>query len=334
MELMKGVYQVKVPMPLGPGLDHINVYLLEGTNGNLLIDAGWNTPEAFTALKQELLVDGFQIKDISHIAITHLHPDHYGLAGRIKEISGAKILMSEVESSMLEQRYMDVSSLLDSVTEFLGASGIPKDDLPQFSKASMPVLDFVVPVKPDEMLNAESTIEMEPFKLKVIMTPGHSPGHICFYEPNRKYLFAGDHILSDISPHIGLHPQSGENPLSDYLNSLQAMKELEVKFVFPGHGGVFSGLNQKIEALMGHHQEREWEIMKLISKGPKTAYQIAQEIPWMPGGEPIGFIKLATLDKRLAVLETLAHLQYLISQGKVTKDSRDQVNYYESLVMP
>jgi hypothetical protein len=112
------------------------------------------------------------------------------------------------------------------------------------------------------------------------------------------------------------------------------MKELEVKFVFPGHGGVFSGLNQKIEALMGHHQEREWEIMKLISKGPKTAYQIAQEIPWMPGGEPIGFIKLATLDKRLAVLETLAHLQYLISQGKVTKDSRDQGNYYESLVMP
>lgn len=333
MELMKGVYQIKVPLP-GPGLDHVNVYLLEGTTGNLLIDTGWNTPEAFTALKQELLVNGFQIKDITHIAVTHLHPDHYGLAGRIKEISGAKILMSEVEGSMLEQRYMNVSALLDSVTQFLDATGIPKADLPQLSKASMPVLDFVVPVKPDEMLNAESVIEMEPFELKVMMTPGHSPGHICLYEPNKKYLFTGDHILSDISPHIGLHPQSGENPLEDFINSLQLLSELEVKFVFPGHGSVFSGLGQKIEALIAHHKEREWEIMKSISSGQKSAYQIAQEIPWSPSGEPANFKKLAPIDKRLAVLETLAHLQHLIVEGKVTKTTKDKVNYYESLVMP
>jgi glyoxylase-like metal-dependent hydrolase (beta-lactamase superfamily II) len=332
MEIIKGVYQIKLPLP-GPGLDHINVYLLEGTEGNLLVDTGWNTPEAFTALKQELLTNGFQLKDITYVAITHLHPDHCGLAGRIKEISGAKIAMSEIDAAMLDQRYVNVSPLLDATTQFLEADGTPKAELAQLSKASMPALDFVVPVKPDVILNSESTIEMDPFEFQIIMTPGHSPGHICLYEPNKKYLFSGDHILPDISPHVGLHPQSGENPLGDFLKSLQAMSELEVKFVFPGHGSVFSGLRQRIEALVAHHREREWEIMKSISNGQKTAYQIAQEIPWIDD-QKVNFNKLSPWDKRLAVLETLAHLQHLITEGKVTKTTKDKVNFYECLVQP
>ncbi len=333
MEIMKGIYHIKVPLP-ETRLNHVNAYLLEGTDGNLLIDTGWNTPEAFTTLKQELLVNGFQIKDITYIAVTHLHPDHYGLAGRIKQISGATVAMGEKDAAMLDQRYFNVSPLLESMTQFLEAAGIPKFDLAQLSMASMPAREFVVPCKPDQLLGSESTIEMEPFEFKVIMTPGHSPGHVCLYEPNREYLFTGDHVLPDISPNIGLHPQSGENPLGDYLNSLQSLSELEVKFVFPGHGGIFSGLTQRIEALFGHHKEREWEIMKSISKGQKTAYQIAQEIPWMPSGDKANFKRLSPFDKRLAVLETLAHLQHLVMEGKVTKNTKDKIDYYESLVMP
>ena len=86
MEIIKGVYHIKIPLP-ETRVNHVNAYLLEGTDGNLLIDTGWNTPEAFTALKQEMLDNGFQIKDITYVVITHLHPDHYGLAGRIKQLS-------------------------------------------------------------------------------------------------------------------------------------------------------------------------------------------------------------------------------------------------------
>jgi len=333
MEIIKGVYHIKIPMP-ETKVNHVNAYLLEGDDGNLLIDTGWNTPEAFTAFKQELLDNGFQIKDITYVAITHLHPDHYGLAGRIKQISGATIAMGEKDAALLYQRYSNVSPLLESMTQFLTVAGVPNVDLPQLTKASMPALDFVVPCTPDERLNSESTIEVAPFEFKVMMTPGHSPGHICLYEPNRKYLFTGDHVLSDISPNISLHPQSGENPLGDYLSSLQALTDLEVKFVFPGHGAVFSGLNQKIEMLFRHHKEREWEILKSISKGQKTAYQIAQEIPWMPDDGKTDFKRLSAFDRRLAVLETLAHLQYLIVEGKITKTTKEGIDYYESLVMP
>jgi glyoxylase-like metal-dependent hydrolase (beta-lactamase superfamily II) len=332
MEIVKGIYQIKLPLP-GPGLDHVNAYLVEGTTGNLLIDTGWNTPEAFTTLKQDLLANGFQLKDITHVAVTHMHPDHYGLAGRIREISGATVAMSQAEAVMLDQRYVHVTDLLDSVTQFLEANGIPRTELADLSAASLPALDFVIPIQPDTMLNSESTIKMDPFEFKVVMTPGHSPGHICFYEPNKRYLFTGDHVLPDISPHVGLHPQSGENPLSDYLNSLTALHQLDVSFVFPGHGSVFSGLQAKIDGLLTHHKEREREILKSIGSGPKTAYQITQEIPWMPTGEPVNFEKLPPLDKRLAVLETLAHLQYMIVAGKVTKSTRDKIHYYESLIM-
>ena len=160
MEIVKGIYQFKVPLP-GPGQEHINAYLVEGTNGNLLIDTGWNTPEAFTTLKQDMLSNGFQLKDITYVAVTHMHPDHYGLAGRIREISGATVAMSQVEAMMLDQRYVHVKDLLDSVTKFLEANGVPKTELADLSSASLPALDFVVPVQPDIMLTSESTIQME-----------------------------------------------------------------------------------------------------------------------------------------------------------------------------
>ncbi|MBL7209808.1 MAG: MBL fold metallo-hydrolase, partial [Dehalococcoidia bacterium] len=77
MEIIQGVYQIKLPLPGGP-LDHSNAYLIDGSQGNLLIDTGWNTPEAFSALGEYLKANGFDFSDISQIVITHLHPDHYG----------------------------------------------------------------------------------------------------------------------------------------------------------------------------------------------------------------------------------------------------------------
>lgn len=318
MEIVRGVHQIKIPLQES-SLEHINVYVAEGDEGNLLIDTGWNTPEAFNALKEGLRESGFGFKDIHQIIVTHVHPDHYGLSGRLPQLCGAKLALHEAEVSLIDLRYIDLDKLLQEMEGYLHRHGIPQKELSALQKASLRVKEFVVPAFPETLLKGGEKLATGAFEFEVLWTPGHSIGHICLYEPKKKLLFSGDHVLPEITPHIGLHPQSGENPLGDFINSLKEVEKLEVNFVFPGHGPAFSGLKQKVWEILYHHEQRKRAITKVIQDELKTAYQIANEIPWMPEEGGVAFSHLAPWDKRLAVLETLAHLQLLITEGKAKK---------------
>jgi glyoxylase-like metal-dependent hydrolase (beta-lactamase superfamily II) len=327
MEIVQGVHQIKLPLPAG-ALDHNNAYLIEGSNGNLLIDTGFDTPEAFAALRDGLRFSGFGFKDITQIVVTHIHPDHYGLADKLKQMSGAKVALSEVEAKFIDSRYVKTDALLKKVRSLFKSNGVPEEDLTELSDASMAVRKFVGVVPPDIKLKNGDKITIDSSEFKVVLTPGHSPGHICLYEPKRKLFFSGDHILPDIFPHVGLHPQSGENPLGDFFNSLEVLANLEVSFIFPGHGSVFSGFKLRLGDLYRHHEQRQLAIKRIIEDDMKTAYQIATEIPWMPGGEAVSFDKLFAFDKRLAVMETLAQLKLLMIEGKAEKVVKENIDIY------
>jgi len=328
MEIVQGVHQIKLPLPTGASLDHINAYLIEGTKGNLLIDTGLDTPEAFAALRDALKFSGFGFKDITLIVATHIHPDHYGLVDKLKQLSGANVALSDIEAKFIDSRYVKTDNLLKQVKQLFESNGVPEEDLTELTEASMAIRQFAGVIKPDIMLKDGEKITVASSEFKALLTPGHSPGHICLYEPKRKFLFSGDHILPDIFPHVGLHPQSGENPLGDFFNSLEALAKLEVNFIFPGHGSVFSGFKLRLGELFYHHEQRQLAITRVIENDMKTAYQIANEIPWMPAGEAISFTKLSTFDKRLAVMETLAHLKLLMIEGKAEKITKENIDSY------
>jgi len=356
MEIVKGVYQIQIPLTSttpdqddnklikakkdklisvieqsllqSSSMAFINVYLIEGKKGNLLIDTGWDTPVAYATLTNELKKFGFECKDITNIVSTHIHPDHYGLAGRIKQLSGAEIAVGEIDANLFEARYINVDKLIQQTVSFLYSNGVPQDEASQFGEASMPARQFVVPTLPDVKLKAGKKISIDPFEFKVLSTPGHSPGHICLYEPKRKLLFVGDHVLPEITPHIGLHPQSGPNPLGDYLESLKSLLKLEVNLAFPGHGPVYNGLKQRIEELLYHHEQRQSEVLKVVQNNTKTAYQIAHEISWNTIDSDKGFDAFNALNKRLAITETLAHLQMLKKEGKITAELKDGIYYW------
>jgi glyoxylase-like metal-dependent hydrolase (beta-lactamase superfamily II) len=327
MEIVQGVHQIKLPLPAG-AVDHNNAYLIEGSNGNLLIDTGFDTPEAFAALRDGLRFSGFGFKDIAQIVVTHIHPDHYGLADKLKQMSGATLALSDVEAEFINSRYAKTDALLKKVKSLFKSNGVPEEDLTELTEASMAVRQFVGVVPPDITLKNGDKITVDSSEFKIVLTPGHSPGHICLYEPKRKLLFSGDHILPDIFPHVGLHPQSGENPLGDFFNSLEALANLEVSFIFPGHGSVFSGFKLRLGDLYRHHEQRQLATKRVIENDMKTAYQIATEIPWMPGGEAVSFDKLSVFDKRLAVMETLAQLKLLMIEGKAEKIVKENIDTY------
>lgn len=329
MELFKGVNQIKVPLPRA-GMENVNVYILEGTNGNLMIDTGWNTPEAFNALAEEMKNSGFAMKDITDLVITHVHPDHFGLAGKIAELTGARVFLSEVDKNLIDSRYIHPEKLLEEMSAFLKSNGVPDWELKMLSEASSSIRGYVAPLTSTTTVKAGDTISMDPFQFQVLLTPGHSPGHICLYEPTKEYLFSGDQVLAEVVPNVSYHPQSGENPLGDYVNSLNSLAELEVRFVFPGHGSVFSGLSPKIDDIMRIHRDRMYAIQKVMGVEMKNAYDVAKGIPWDIAAEPVAYDKLEPIDRRLAVLVVLAHLQYMVAEKKGKKMFEDGKTVYFS----
>ncbi|MDD5190231.1 MAG: MBL fold metallo-hydrolase, partial [Dehalococcoidales bacterium] len=183
-------------------------------------------------------------------------------------------------------------------------------------------------LEPDIKLNGDETIDTGIFKLQVIWTPGHSPGHICLYDAADKIFFAGDHILPVITPNIGLPPHSTANPLGDFIKSLSELKKLDVKIVLPAHEKIFYDLGKRIDGIIHHHEVRKGEIMKALDSTGLTAYQISNSITWMPDMGGVKFENLWAGEKRAAVSETLAHLRAMEVDGQVRSQEKQGVTYY------
>ncbi|MBI2954595.1 MAG: MBL fold metallo-hydrolase [Chloroflexi bacterium] len=325
MEVFPGVFQLKVPIPNNP-LGHLNSYLIRGDKGCLLIDAGWNTEDAFQALHGQLESLGLGFRDIAVVIVTHVHPDHYGLAGRIKQISPTRFAFHIWEKALIESRYVHFSELQRKIGHFLRRHGVPVDIADPLEKASLPALDFVTVAWPDEVLYGGENFAFGEFEFEVLWTPGHSPGHVCLYEPTKKILFSGDHVLPTITPNVSYHLQSGSNPLGDFINSLHQVQRLPVSLILPAHEDIFTDLAARVDEIIHHHEDRKQRILEALDRGPKTAYSIAKQLTWnVPGNK---LLRLEALQQRFAVMETLSHLELLRMEGQVERASHDGVWWY------
>lgn len=335
MEIVPGLHQIVLPVPApNTQLNEVNAYLVEGRDGWLLVDTGWNTRHTFAVLEEQLGQIGVGVGDISQILITHFHPDHYGLVGKLKQLSPAKVALHEVEIAFIESRYIDMDSLLAEIAELLRLHGVPEEELPRLQKASLEVRQYVLPFSPEIGLRGGETIAHGDFNFEVIWTPGHSPGHVCLYEPKHRILLSGDHLLPTIFSNIALHPQSGKDPLRNYLSSLSVIEQLDVGLVLPAHEYVFAQPGQRIKEIRRHHQERKAAIINVLKERAQTAYEIAFKIPWIMNGVTMSFGELPALDKRLAVMSALAHLEPLCDEGKAEKIQRDGILFYGATGVP
>jgi glyoxylase-like metal-dependent hydrolase (beta-lactamase superfamily II) len=307
-----GLWSIPVPLP-NNSLRYVLVYLFETDRGPYLMDAGWNTDDAFGALSAGMREAGSDVADVQGVMVTHIHPDHYGLAGRIREVSGAWISLHPKDAELIHDRYDEVDDLLDRVAAALRRMGAPAEELAPLQNAAMPVRSLVDPVLPDVLLEDGVQPEVPGWDLTAIWTPGHSPGHLCFYEARNQLMLSGDHVLPRITPNIPFHPQAGANPLGDYLASLDKLEPYEVDEVLPAHEYRFEDLHARLEELRQHHRDRFAEIVAILSEGPHTGWDIATHMRWSrPWDEIAGFMR------RAAVGEAVSHLRKLEIDGVVT----------------
>jgi glyoxylase-like metal-dependent hydrolase (beta-lactamase superfamily II) len=316
MEVIPGIHQIKVPIPDNP-LGFLNCYLLKGKSGWLMIDTGWYTQEAFNALEAGLKDLGLGFTDIETIVVTHVHADHYGLAGRIKQVSpSTKLMAHRWEGDLIESRYIKFAELRDKMGAVLALHGVPPMDLSSLQSASMPVLEYVTVTMPDVSLYGGEVLSTGIFNLEVLWTPGHSPGHICLWDAENSILFSGDHILPEITPNISYHVQSGDSPLGDFINSLNKLRNLPATQVLPAHERIFNNLRERIDQIKEHHEQRKEEIRSTIRQEPQNAWFISSKITW---NIPVPWDQFNSLDRRIAVTETVAHLEYMRYEGTVER---------------
>ncbi len=329
MRVLNGVHQIKSPAPAGSSLP-TNIYVIEGGDGLILVDSGWDSQDSLWALQEGLKAANLKLRDVQKVVITHVHPDHYGLSGKIKQICKAQVAMHRIDAGFISPRYKDFADLLEKTEALLRQNGVPQNELPELKEASLWMNKYVTADSPDIMLEDGDTISNDSFRFEVLWTPGHSPGHICLYEKDKKCIITGDHVLFETTPHVGFNPLSGDNPLGDYISSLQRLANLKVNFSLPGHGPLFNALGLRVEKILEHHEHRRRAIMKSLRDGMKSAYAIAQEIPWMTDRGGTSFRNLPVWDRRMAVTETIAHLKLLVKEDRVANVDMENTSVYLS----
>lgn len=318
-----GLWSVPVPIPDNP-LRYVLVYVLELDDGVAIVDAGWNTDRAWQALTEGLIEAGGSVADVRAVLVTHIHPDHYGLAGRVREASGAWIALHPADAAMLRARYIETDDLLERMRDLMADSGVPEDELPDLNFASMALRSQVSMAEPDVLLEDGQMVALPGWDLRVVWTPGHSPGHVCFHSEQSRLLLSGDHILPRITPNVAFHSQQVPDPLGDYLDALRKVRDLPTDEVLPAHEYRFAGLDERVDEMLAHHGERLEEIEHALAARPgSTAWELTLALSWSrPWAEIPPFMR------RAANGETLAHLVLLERRGRTRREGSHPAHFH------
>lgn len=307
-EILPSLYKIEVPLPGSP-LKATNSYVVKGTERSLIIDTGWNREDCMVALVSGLKECGVDLRQ-ADLFITHMHADHSGLVSAIV-VEGARIYFGRADAEII--RYITPEHW-DEMIDFAGRCGFPREELER-AVGNHPGRRY----NPSNSLNLHilkngDTVSVGDYLFECIETPGHTPGHICLYEPDKKVFICGDHILFDITPNITLSSEE-RNPLKEYLISLDKVYDLDVRLTLPGHRSTFRNHKERIQELKQHHRARLDEIISILAQGRQNAFQIASQMTWDIGYKSWDLFPPA--QKLFAFGEALAHLKYLEEEGAV-----------------
>ena len=335
MQVADGVFQFKIPMPSrshipGGGLRYTLVYALDTAEGWVVIDAGLNTDEGLQAFQDQMAEAKIAPRDVSVILITHGHADHAGLANRFKELTGAQLAIHRLDASEEHGRQHNQGQSPEETDRMLRRYGVPAGELEQAmadrQRAGahdhdrawrMPTLAVDIMLEGGEELVPGTG-------LWTIWTPGHSAGHICLYDEKRRLLFSGDHVLPGITPHVNLFPGEEGNPLALFLEGHRKLKELDVEMVHPAHEHSFPNLGKRVDEMLNHHRDRMNEMLAQVQDGQKTSWEVSSKIGW----NVASWEKLDPWTRRAALMETLAHLEYMVSAGEMERGERESMVVY------
>ena len=299
------VHRIEISNPFFEGRN--SVYLLNA-DPITLIDTGVATDRAFEQLRLGLQEHGVDVADVKRVLLTHKHIDHIGNAWRIQQASDAEVFIHACEIKSLTDVDPSGKRFGELVRKRLDAWGVPGDvheKLTGNAKNKMPMwkLEACEALELPDSISFASGEE-----LKVIHTPGHTMGSVCFRLGEQ--LFSGDHVLEHISPNIGGGDMRSRGMLGRFLSSLTRVQLLGDLDMFPGHGEPFRGLQDRCLRLKKHHDIRLRQAQRAIENGKRQVYEVAKAL----------YGNLKDFHVVLGCAEANAHLEYLADKGQIVQE--------------
>lgn len=305
------------PYAVGP----VNAYLILAEPVTL-VDTGINTSDGKAALLAGMEDAGVELDAVEQVLITHAHPDHFGLVHLFQEIGRAEIFFPAKEIPRIRDR-----QILIDIGRLLMEAGMPLELLEQMNeqRKSGPRVKIdhhaVTPLKDGDTFSFASASGT--FELTALHMPGHTGGHMVFFEPPSRTLFAGDQLLPDVSPNPLIEPSldiPGERrrSLKEYLESLERMAAMNIALAYPGHGAPINDPPALITSTIEHHLKRKVEVANRLSEEGRTPYELSQEL----------YPNVTGYDIFLAVSEVVAHLDLVVEDGDAHIEERTGATYY------
>ena len=310
---LENITAIAIPVPDVSNLITINLYAV-GSRPITLIDTGLKAQGSLAYLQGQLRKKDMDLDDIERIIITHGHMDHFGLAAGIREV-----VKHPIECFIHDEDRWQISSenflkemWSDEATNLMAMAGMPPQDMEKVRKRFSGFKELGDPLDNVTVLENGDEVVGDGYHLKVIHTPGHTPGSCCFYETRQRILFSGDTIIKHITPNplIAIKRDrlrdTGYKSLKAYSRSLDNLAELDIQYVFPGHGEYIRDLPRVISMYKSQHRERMELIWNALNKQAKHPYDIIEDV----------FLNVPEGDVFLAISEILVHLEILIEEER------------------
>jgi glyoxylase-like metal-dependent hydrolase (beta-lactamase superfamily II) len=325
-EVVSGVYRIPLPLPFD-GLRAVNTYAIESDDGLVMIDSGWVLAESKDQLERSLAKIGAGIGDIRKFLVTHIHRDHYTQAIALRKLFGTKVALGVDEKPSLDVLLRDdFATMTDRADRLIAAGAQPLIDKMVEAGMQRPEGDLGYEM-PDEWIHSGQKYDLGTRTLEAIATPGHTHGHVVFADFETGLLFAGDHVLPQITPSISLESAPQELPLGDFLDSLRLVRQLPDLKLLPAHGPVAPSVHSRVDQLIEHHDRRLRIIGAQLADGPRNAYQVASAITWTSRDRALTDLDL--MNQTLAVSETENHLDLLVARGEAKVYLAGQIRFYQ-----
>jgi glyoxylase-like metal-dependent hydrolase (beta-lactamase superfamily II) len=314
IEVAPGVHWVRMPLPFA--LNHINLWILDDGAGWAVVDTGWRSDDTMLAWR-ELFAQSPDERSLTRIFVTHMHPDHVGMAGWLARKFNVQLWMTRLE-------YLSCRVMMSDTGREAPPEGIAFYRRAGWSDAAIEGyrLRFgnfgkgihALPESYRRLRDGE-VLRIGAHDWRVVVGSGHSPEHACLYCPDLKLLISGDQVLPRISSNVSVYPIDPEaDPMTEWLDSLAKVKR-EVPddvLVLPAHNECFRGLHARIDALV-QGQLRSLERLRRALTEPKRAIDVFGAL----FARPIGEKDVALLS--MATGESLACLSHLVYRGEVTR---------------
>ncbi len=324
-----GIHRLSVPTPFAVG--RVNCYLIED-EPLTLIDTGPNSGKSLDELEQALAAHGRSIEELELIVITHQHMDHLGLLEVLARRSGAEVAALHLLRPYLANFRESAADDDEFARAVMRRHGIPADLATVLGAVGAAFRAFGSRGKVTRELHDGDSLALRDRTFQVLHRPGHSPSDTVFWDPERRILIAGDHLLAHISsnPLVSrpLEP-SGDGGASTrrppalitYIDSMLATRELPARLVLTGHGEPIADHVALIDERLALHQRRAEKILGMLEPRPLTAYEVALQM-WG---------NVAVTQAYLTLSEVLGHVDLLVRDGLVREGEDDDVVTFEAV---